>query len=73
MTDKNGVEIKPGDYLLSKGKFKYLVKEITEERIIESWNQMKVIPGPLLLAVGQNLHHTARLQTLDLSQVEIIK
>lgn len=73
MNDKNGVEIKPGDYLLSKGKFKYLVKEVTEERVIKSWNNVEVIPGPLLMAVGQNLKHTDRLQKLDLSQVEVIK
>lgn len=58
MKDKNGVDIKAGDYLLSKGKFKYLVVEVA---------------GPLLLAKGKNLKHTDRLQNLDLSQIEVIK
>lgn len=61
MYDKNGVEIKVGDKILSKGKFEY--KIITVEH---DWAKGQMV------ANGLNLSHTDLLKNLDLSQVEIV-
>lgn len=57
MKDKNGVEIKVGDRILSKGRFEYEIR----------------LKDDFLIARGKSLKHTDRLDRLDLSQVEILK
>lgn len=57
--DKNGVEIKDGDTILSKGKWKYLI--FVNQNYGGLW------------ANGKNLHHTGKLENFDLTKVEVIR
>jgi hypothetical protein len=59
MKDKNGLEIKIGDKIISKGKFQYDVF------------LNKNYPETGLWAKGKNLHHTGPLSGFDSNQIEI--
>lgn len=73
MTDKNGIEIKEGNRILSKGKFQYSIKRIDKHTVWESETKSHEQDFNELLASGINLHHSDLLKNLDLTQVEVIK